>query len=114
MNAPLFRSSVSYEWGIEEVDIDSEDIGDSWECGTAADAVARFRGQPPEGCRYELVLVRNRGTDAEGLVDRQWAYVGDDGQLPKEFGGGALVPAAYHRALAKAVAALAPPPHFFY
>jgi hypothetical protein len=114
MNAPLFRSHVSYEWRIEEVDIDSEDIADGYSFNTADEAVADFRQRPPDGRRFELVLVRNRGNDAEGLVDRQWAYVGDDGQLPKEFGGGAKVPAAYHRALAKAVAALAPPPHFFY
>jgi len=114
MNAPLFRSRVTYEWFIEEVDIGSEDVNDFIHFSTAADAVAHFRQQPPEGCRFELVLARDRGNEADSLIDRQWAYVGDDGQLPKEFGGGAKVPAAYHRALAKAVAALAPPPHFFY
>jgi hypothetical protein len=96
------KTIVSIEWLVEEIDRDG-DIIDVHHLDSYAEALehARF-------CRAErdvktsIGLVRDRGNDVEGLVDRQWAYV-DHGKLPERFDwgggedGGAIVPAKYHR-----------------
>ena len=75
--------TVSYEWDIEEVDRETGDIlahnhGDklSWLLSTFGDIITQGHG--------DLVLVRDRGDNEEGLLDRHWAYV-KDGVLPEYF-----------------------------
>lgn len=52
-----------------------------------------------------LVLVRNEGSEEDGLTDREWAYV-VDGKLPDYFQdargvNGSKVPIKYHQELKK-------------
>jgi len=57
-----------------------------------------------------LVLVRDKGNDLDGLVDRAWAYVDDNWFLPKTFtycgepeeDSGIPVPKRFHRMIARA------------
>jgi hypothetical protein len=57
-----------------------------------------------------LVLVRDKGNDLDGLVDRAWAYVDDNWFLPKTFtycgepeeDSGIAVPKRFHRMIARA------------
>jgi hypothetical protein len=77
--------TVVYEWDVEEVtavESDEHEEGEVLEhfhqtC--YADALAFSRTQPAEGCKYELVLVRD---DDNG---RSWAYCNEDGTLPSHF-----------------------------
>lgn len=75
-----------YEWDIETWD-EHDDIVDHDFRGTAKemlDALSDW-GQPANPKeRYKPVLVRSFFTDAEGLVDRWWAYI-EDGKLPDVF-----------------------------
>jgi hypothetical protein len=74
--------TVVYEWDRETVaDGDSEDyedgeIIDHCHAASYAEVLADSKEQPPEGCRFEIVLVRD---DDNG---RSWAYV-EDGKLPE-------------------------------
>jgi hypothetical protein len=83
------RYRVHYEWDAEQVnitDIDPEtgepynDVQDHNhnDIDTVLSEIAE------EGCRVDVVLVRNVGNEDDGLVDRQWAYV-EDGKLPEFF-----------------------------
>jgi hypothetical protein len=47
-----------------------------------------------------MVLVRDVGTECDGVEDRQYAYVTEDWTLPAEFDGGARVPKRFHAQLA--------------
>lgn len=81
-----------YEWGAEHND-DDENINDCDFFDKLADAVAFIAGVPG----WEIVLVRNVGSDSEGVEDRQWAYPDADGNLPEHFDGGAKVPQRFHK-----------------
>lgn len=89
--------AVSYEWDVETFDLESDDI---------LDHSHMDKPVPPSSlCECErLVLVRDDGTDDEGLIDRLWAYVEDD-MLPKHFENGAgietqvRVPKRFHKQL---------------
>ena len=69
---------VIYEWVIETVDIESEDILSVDHANTYAEALVQSSDQPDEGCFYRIGLVRD---DDDG---RSWAYV-EDGVLPSHF-----------------------------
>ena len=88
---------ITIEWLVEEVedDLPDADIVDTHCLPTLAEARA-FAAQCELPVR--LGLVRDRGDDLEGLIDRQWAYV-EDGKLPEFFDGGVLVPARFHNEL---------------
>jgi len=95
---------ITIEWLLEELEEDGSadpDILDTHCFPTLAEARA-FAAQCDLPLRFGLV--RDRGDDLEGIVDRQWAYV-EDGKLPERFDwgggedGGAKVPARYHNEL---------------
>ena len=73
--------AVFYEWGVETVTaVDNEDheeneVLDHDFCGSFAQAKAIADCAPPEGCRFDIVLVRDDDDR------RSWAYL-DDGKLP--------------------------------
>lgn len=92
---------VSYEWDVEthtavesaefeEGEVLEHDHRDSYaQCAEIAS------GEPPEGCRFAIVLVRD---DESG---RSWAYM-EDGELPAHFINAygkevAKVPLRFHR-----------------
>jgi len=85
---------TAYEWVLEEMDENGEDIKELW----FYDTLAELREDGEIG---ETVLYRNRGSEAEGLQDRQLAYV-IDGVLPEEFDGGAKMPKRFQAEFKKA------------
>lgn len=103
--------TVSYEWDVETVtDAETEEheegeVLDHHHFDTYAEAAQFAAGEPDEGTRYVIVLVRdNDGTGA--LTRRAWAYM-EDGKLPDYFvcANGddvAKVPQKYHNEVARA------------
>jgi len=78
-------NEVAYEWDWEVWD----SYGDVEE-HNFSEKIER-KPEDIEAGLLHLVLVRNEGCDAEGVLDRAWAYV-DDGVLPDEFDNGITVP----------------------
>lgn len=72
------RTQVKYEWTLEELELDCNDIVDSDFSETLNFKKEHF---PP---RYDLGLVRYEGNEIEGQTDSVWAYV-KDGKLPEYF-----------------------------
>ncbi len=98
--------STTYEWDVEELtEAPSEangfdpDIHDHHHCGSYSEAKATLSELGVPG---RIVLVRDVGSDREGLTDRAWAYLEEDGSLPETFTYGAdedsgiLVPRKFH------------------
>jgi hypothetical protein len=53
-------------------------------------------------CKYSRIgLVRDVGEPLDGLHNRQWAYLDEDGDLPTYFDGGAVVPMRFLHELNK-------------
>ena len=69
---------VKYEWDVETVEEESGDVLDHNHCDSFREAIAAARETPDDGCRFDVVLVRD---DDDG---RSWAYL-DDGKLPTHF-----------------------------
>lgn len=102
---------VCYEWDIEDFDFDP--AADDPQAGDIIDHhhEDKLEGFPlerllealkREGSR--LVLVRDVIQDGEGVIDRTWAYVLDDGSLPGCFEDAneqphAIVPKRFHAEL---------------
>lgn len=88
----IHRIKVSYEWDIETVSADEhEDVLDHnfrdrlRDFGGEEMTLAmNFDGEEP-GTFTRLVLVRTEGNEVEGITDRFWAYVTEDGKLPEYF-----------------------------
>lgn len=70
---------VHYEWDVETLEDDCDDIFDHHHSDTLQPIVHLLR-EP----RTRLVLVRDVGNDVDGLTDRSWAYV-INGRLPAHF-----------------------------
>lgn len=96
----MSRHTVAYDWAIETLDPETGDITD-------VEHVNTYPG-PKEGC--DVCLVRDKGNEADGLVERQWAYIrpvfalrlpGDRYELPERFdiagSPGVPVPIKFHR-----------------
>ena len=103
--------TVTYEWIVEFIDSDGEII-DVHHHDNYVAAVATKAAEPTSDFdRAHIGLVRDVGNDIEGLTDRAWAYIGDDGQLPEYFNcgetddgpalSGHKVPQRFHREIAK-------------
>ena len=92
---------ISYEWTVEAVTADEYgDVIDNDFRDTYREAVksAESMGTQHPGSEILIGLVRDRHNDIDkDLEDRQWAYLDEDGKLPKEFDGGARVPVRYIR-----------------
>jgi hypothetical protein len=93
------KSDIRIEWLVEEIDEHGEII-EVTHCDSYLQA-RRFAGLS-DAPQVDIGLVRDRGNDTDGLINRQWAYIDADGKLPIRFedsGGseGALVPPGYHR-----------------
>lgn len=100
----LFAIRVSYEWDFEEVD----EHGDVVDHDFRDNLKNLDRAQINPG-RYaiegiNLVLVRSTGSQGEGVLEREWAYVnllGGKLVLPErcEDGRGSKVPKRFHAEL---------------
>ena len=84
---------VEYEWDVEEVtasasdDYEEGEVLDHNHQGSYADCLTWIRDcPPPEGSRWEIVLVRDTTAKYWG-TDRSWAYV-ENGKLPEFFTDG--------------------------
>lgn len=87
---------VSYEWDIETFVAPDGDIIDHDHRNTLAEFSRdelwdALNGKVTGEMSTRLVLVRDVGSDLDGLTDRQWAYV-EDMRFPDAFDNGALVP----------------------
>jgi hypothetical protein len=102
------RNTLYYEWIVEQMDPETVGTDDPEIMDTSAfDSLAEAKAFAA-GCDLPVVigLTRNVGNDAEGLIDRAWAYPDADGKLPEwfDYGDGALtgapVPARFQKELA--------------
>lgn len=95
---------IIYEWIVNEVD-EFEDIIEVSHFDTRKDAQAFADAGPNHGgVKMEIALVRDVGNDLDGLTDRSWAYLRDDGTLPEHFDygmgeEGPRVPKRFHGGL---------------
>ncbi len=90
--------SVNYEWVIEELADDHDDIVEryAYAPGELHNAIKWAR----ENCtRWVLTLVRDQWRSDGQLTDRQYAYVQGNGSLPAEFEYGALIPKRFRHEL---------------
>jgi|SRR5215831_8407391 len=99
---------IGYEWVIESIEDEYNDIVDLSHADTYAAALLVAENMKKDlkpGHHVEIGLVRDRGDEVEGLQDRQWAYIGweEDGKLPERFDGGAAVPQRFHREVMEAI-----------
>jgi hypothetical protein len=82
--------TIRYEWDIETVCAESEDILDHDHRDRLSDfAMERLihainQDAEPDNKFTRLVLVRDRFQN-DDLVCRSWAYVTDDGEMPEQF-----------------------------
>jgi hypothetical protein len=80
------RMTIDYEWDVEEVDRESEDIIDHWYCQSFNQAVNQAK-KSNQDMRWDVVLVcrveGNRGEN--GCLDVSYAYLREDGTLPEFF-----------------------------
>jgi len=84
----MIRLSTSYEWDIEEID----------EFGDVEEHNFRSKLKDLLEIKGDLVLVRTTGSEANGVDDRQWAYV-ENGELPETFSDGAKIPEKFRKEL---------------
>lgn len=91
MKEKELRISTDYEWVIEEID----ENGEIWENRFAdklKDLLDYKTKKPEEGIsQYQLGLLRRTGNEAEGELERGYAYE-VDGKLAEEFDNGYRVP----------------------
>lgn len=107
------RNRTDYEWDIEETDgFESEDadiLDHTFAPELSQFHHARLSAALKRADNFRLVLCINKGNDTDGLQDRAWAYVEEDGTLPEFFAdawGGTTsyrVPTKFHRELERAV-----------
>jgi hypothetical protein len=94
---PCQRKRTAYEWDLEEFDSYGDVVNHHH-----SDSLLEIGAPDFNRSRYALVLVRDSGSEADGLQDRQWAYTEPhNGQLilPLEFDGGAKIPVRFNREL---------------
>ena len=80
-------TKVMYEWDLETaatVDSDTAYAGDVLD-HDHSDTFPGFNQPEESGERVVTVLVRDVFDDCDGLIDRSWAYLSDDGKLPERF-----------------------------
>jgi hypothetical protein len=93
------RTKTVYEWDFEVTD----KYGDVIDHNHMDHLPVKTNLTGEKNNKGDLVLIRDSGTDADGLQDRQWAYTEHDDagylQLPSHFDGGYKVPSRYHTEL---------------
>ena len=116
-----WRVRVTYEWDVELLGEPYEtewgedtDILDHCHSETAAEMVATYRRCQAEGVACDMVLIRETGSEAKGVITRLWAYVDlDDMELADFFSDG-LFDTGYRvpeKQLAEFAQAVADNPH---
>ena len=105
------RDRVSYEWDVELYEnyaprIGGGDVVDHDFRDKLSDIVAGFErhgytpdseGREPDSLmEYRVVLVKSYGNEFDGVTDRFWSYITEDG-LPETFEDGRPVPVRLRR-----------------
>lgn len=91
--------SVDYEWVVEMVD-EHGDIMDPLFFDHIDEAVFQFAAPLPDGVHhFDFGLKRDVGNNDDGLQDRQYVYLTDEGKLPDTFEDGATVPQRFRSAI---------------
>jgi len=89
------RNKTLYEWTCEQLDefgdIQNSDFGDK-----LSDVKDFGKGEP---LQRAIALVKNVGNDDDGLVERTWAYITEEGKLPELFINQDRVPKRFHKEL---------------
>jgi hypothetical protein len=75
---------TSYEWVVEALEGEEDDIGNVSQWPTFAEAIQHAAYERGQGERIQIALVRDVHVEDCGLQDRQWAYL-EDGKLPERF-----------------------------
>lgn len=93
--------TIDYEWDAELVDRESGDIFEH-NFSDTFEGMLRYINDP----NIDVVLVRNVIKKDEGVIDRNWAYLDPDGNLPEYFSDSAnektvKVPLRFHKELKK-------------
>ncbi len=86
----LTRVTTWYEWDIESHD-EHGDVLDHHHAD-------RLKDLPPLKENERLVLIYNRGSEIDGVEEREWAYV-VNGELPSTFDGGHSIPKRFRKEL---------------
>lgn len=73
------RDSVEWEWDVEILN-EYGDIEDHHFQTSFRDCVLEDNG---DESYFEIVLVRSAGNDDDGVTDRSWAYLDEDGNIPE-------------------------------
>lgn len=94
-----YKKHVRYEWVLETLD-EHGDIQDV----THYDTLLELFSQPKPN-RADVGLVRSEGSEANGIENRQWAYL-EDGKLPNKFDGGAAIPERFRNEVSRTTARL--------
>lgn len=106
------KRNVTYEWGVEFIDPNSEEeeIMETIHFASLKDAFDFAAVSAPyymENVNPRFVLIRDVGNQVEGLTDRAWAYLNEDGLLPEYFeytdgcADGPKVPKRFHKEMEK-------------
>lgn len=85
-----------YEWIVEQL-VDASPDADIQDTNAFDNAIEATKFAKGTSGVVRLGVTRNRGNELDGLIDRQWAYPDETGQLPERFDGGAKVPTSIHR-----------------
>lgn len=97
--------TVSYEWCIGISDPETDDLSVDFE-SDATLAMSAYRAAVAAGEKVTLELVRNQGTEVDGLTNRSWAqFDPDTNTLPEytNYGAGEevhKVPKRFHAQIA--------------
>jgi hypothetical protein len=76
---------VDYEWCVEIVLRETEDIEDNNFVTSLEEAISFVHSEEDsDEYEYKIVLVRSEGNDDNGITDRLWAYM-EEGSLPELF-----------------------------
>lgn len=68
-----------YEWTLEEIDRESEDIIDS-DFSNTLESFKRYFNDS----NFDIGLVLDEGNEIEGVINREWAYIKNN-SLPEYF-----------------------------
>ena len=93
----IMRNKITYEWTLEILD-DYDDIVDVHFFETLCNLLI-FK-QDIDDVNCDVGIVKHLGNDADGIVDREYAYI-NRGKLPEKFDGGYSVPKRFKKEFEK-------------
>jgi len=92
------RNKITYEWTLEILD-DYGDIVDVHFFETLRDLLIS-KQDIDDDVNCDVGIVKHLGNDADGIVDREYAYI-EHGKLPEKFDGGYNMPKRFKKEFEK-------------